>query len=115
VTDVLFSLLNTAQVKIGRRDARLFIDLSGLVHEHARRYVPGELATQVDQALAQLRLGQVRAEGELAKAGAQPEPHDLSETPAGPAGTAGTAGPLPAAPPPQPSPASRLWIPGRDL
>jgi hypothetical protein len=115
VTEVLFTLLNTAQVKIGRRDARLFIDLSALVHEHARRYGSGALAEQVDQALGQLRLAQVRAEDEAAKQGAEIEPDDLPETPVAPTGAAGPQ-PSPAAPPPaQPSPASKLWVPGRDF
>src|SRR6516165_7675909 len=35
VGDVLFSLLNAAQVKLGRRDARLLIDVSTVVLEHA--------------------------------------------------------------------------------
>lgn len=35
--DFLFSLLNAAQVKLGRRDARLLIDVAAAVaHEHAR-------------------------------------------------------------------------------
>ncbi len=37
--DILFSLLNAAQVKLGRRDARLLIDVSAVAHEHARPYL----------------------------------------------------------------------------
>src|SRR5690606_4844968 len=66
VAELLTSLLNAAQAKLGRRDARLLIDLSGLMIDHARRYVSKGLADQVDQALTQLRLGQVRAESEAA-------------------------------------------------
>jgi hypothetical protein len=60
--DFLFSLLNAAQVKLGRRDARLLINVTAVAHEHARPYLQGELARQIDQVLGQLRLGQVSAE-----------------------------------------------------
>lgn len=113
VTDVLSSLLNLAQVKLGRRDARLLIDLSAVLLGHARRYLPAELTSQVDQLLSQLRLAQVRAEG-AAAGGGRAEPNDLAETPAPPEGAAGQPAAPPAAPP-QPPPASRLWVPGRDL
>jgi hypothetical protein len=122
IAELLSGLLNAAQIKLGRRDARLLIDLSGLLHEHARRHLPAELTRQVDQVLHQLRLGQVRAEGEVANR--KPEPNDLAElpeppagTPAAPAGTPGqpAADPPAADPPGQPPAASRLWIPGRDF
>jgi hypothetical protein len=113
VTEVLFTLLNTAQVKLGRRDARLFIDLSGLVYEHARRYMSGELTRQVDQALGQLRLAQVRAEGDAARQQTAAEPNDLAEIPAPPA-SAGSA-PSDTPSPAQSPPASNLWVPGRDF
>lgn len=121
VVELLSGLLNAAQIKLGRRDARLLIDLSAVLHEHARRHLPAELTRQVDQALHQLRLGQVRAEAEAAQR--KPEPNDLPEAPASPAGTsaapAGTsAAPAgkPVAPPQkQPPAASRLWLPGRDF
>jgi len=116
VAELLSSLLNAAQAKLGRRDARLLIDLSGLVMDHVRRYVSTSLADQVDQALTQLRLrlGQVRAEGAASSGERRDEPNDLAETPTPPAGAA-----APAAEQPRPSPpssaASRLWVPGRDL
>jgi hypothetical protein len=81
--DVLFSLLQAAQVKVGRRDARLLIDVTTVAHEHARRYLPGELTKQVDQVLGQLRLAQVSAEGNAGKQG-QPEENDLDRAPAPP-------------------------------
>ena len=123
ITELLSGLLNAAQVKLGRRDARLLIDLSAVLHEHARGPLPAELTRQVDQALHQLRLGQVRAEGEAAQR--NPEPNALAGapappaappaapagTPAPPAGTPASAAP----PPPQPPAASRLWLPGRDF
>lgn len=110
VAELLSGLLNAAQVKLGRRDARLLIDLSAVMIDHMRRYVPAELAKQVDDVLGQLRLAQVRAEGATE---GKPEPNDLAEAPAPPADT-GTQPAQP--PPPQPPPAtSRLWVPGRDL
>lgn len=118
VTEVLSSLLNLAQVKLGRRDARLLIDLSGLLVEHARGYLPAGVTGQLDQVLSQLRLAQVQAES--AAGGSGPEPNDLAEVPRPPAGTGdppAPAGPAPTAglPPPQPPPTSRLWVPGRDF
>jgi hypothetical protein len=80
IGDVLFSLVQAAQVKVGRRDARLLIDVTAVAHEHARRYLPGDLTKQIDQILDQLRMAQVSAEG---KAG-QPEENDLDHTPAAP-------------------------------
>lgn len=116
VTELLSGLLNAAQIKLGRRDARLLIDLGSLLLDHSRPYLHRELTRQVEQALHQLRLAQVQAENEAqaesaAAGSSQPEQNDLSETPAPPSGAPAT----PAAPPPaQPSPTSRLWVPGRD-
>jgi len=78
--DLLFSLLHAAQVKLGRRDARLLIDVTALAHEHARPYLPGELTRQIDQLLGQLRLGQVSAESHASQQG-QPEENDLDRAP----------------------------------
>ena len=89
--DVLFSLLNAAQVKLGRRDARLLIDVSAVAHEHARPYLPGELSRQLDQALGQLRMGQVSAEGRASQQG-EPEENDLDRLPAPPAPPPPSAG-----------------------
>ena len=83
IRDVLFGLLNAAQVKLGRRDARLLIDVSTMAHEHARPYLPGELTRQIDQVLGQLRLGQVNAEGHASQQG-EPEENDLDRLPAPP-------------------------------
>ena len=108
VTDVFSTLLSAAQVKLGRRDARLFIDLCAQTLEYARRYLPEELGKQVETALGQLRLGQVSAENEVATG--EPEPNDLRQIPTPP--TAGKrmgadSGHQAA------SPTSKLWIPGR--
>ena len=81
--EFLFSLLHTAQVKLGRRDARLLIDMTAVAHEHARPYLPGELTRQIDQMLGQLRLGQVNAESHASQQG-QPEENDLDRAPAPP-------------------------------
>ncbi|HYB47545.1 MAG TPA: hypothetical protein VED20_09350 [Streptosporangiaceae bacterium] len=81
--DVLFSLLNAAQVKLGRRDARLLIDVAAVAHEHARPHLPGDLASQIDQVLGQLRMGQVSAESHASQQG-QPEENDLERAPAPP-------------------------------
>jgi len=83
--DFLFSLLNAAQVKLGRRDARLLIDVTAVAHEHARPYLQGELNRQIDQVLGQLRMGQVNAESQASQKG-HPEENDLNQAPAPPAG-----------------------------
>jgi hypothetical protein len=132
VAEVLSALLNAAQVKLGRRDGRLLLDLSASVLDGARAHLPAEFLEQVDGVLSQLRVTQVEAEGEVAAAKAQghEEPNDLggARTPeAGPGGDAGgTTGDDAAATPPStappstappredpPSAASRLWVPGR--
>jgi hypothetical protein len=81
--DVLFSLLSAAEVKLGRRDARLLIDVTAVAHEHARPYLPGELTRQIDQVLGHLRLGQVSAESRASQQG-QPEDNDLDRAAAPP-------------------------------
>jgi hypothetical protein len=77
------TLINAAQVKLGRRDARLLIDVSTVAHEHARPYLPNELTKQIDQALGQLRLSQVTAEGHPGPQG-EPEQNDLDRVPTPP-------------------------------
>ena len=83
IGEVLFSLLNAAQVKLGRRDARLLIDVSTVAHEQARPYLPDELSRQIDQVLGQLRMAQVSAEGHASRQG-EPEDNDLGGRPAPP-------------------------------
>jgi hypothetical protein len=118
IGDVVFSLLNAAQVKLGRRDARLLIDVTTVALEHARPYMPAELTGQIDQVLGQLRLAQVSAEGHATQA-SEPEDNDLDRVPAPPpAGAvqppAGAVQPPTGAaqPPAGPAP-SKLWVPGR--
>lgn len=129
LAEVLSLLLNAAQVKLGRHDARLMIDASAVLLEHVRPHADANLAKQVDDALGQLRIGQVQAEKAVA-AKDVPEPNDLSRAPAPPSGAAAPgsapsqptqpsqrAEPAQPAPPRQPtqqrSPASKLWVPGR--
>lgn len=103
VSELLFQLLSAAQIKLGRKDARLLIDLAGVVTDQARGHVSEGFAKQVDESLGQLRFAQVSAEREVAQR-AEPEPNDLASVPTPPA--------APSAPPPAP-PASKLWVPGR--
>jgi len=107
ITDLFSTLLSTAQVKLGRRDARLFIDLCAQALEYSDCYLSEELAKQVETALGQLRLAQVSAEREVAKG--EPEPNDMSHVPKPP-----TVGNREEADSDQPaSPSSKLWVPGR--
>ncbi len=112
VTEMISVLLNAAQVKLGRRDARLLIDLSSLVIDHVRQHVSADLATQVDQALGQLRLSQVQAESEAARQ-SEREANDLEQPPAAASGQQPSQPATSQEPPGKP--ASRLWVPGRDF
>jgi hypothetical protein len=112
LADVFSSLLSTAQVKLGRRDARLFIDLAAQALEYAGPHLPADLTGQVEGALGQLRMAQVSAEQQAAGQG-EPEPNDLERTPSPPASSAAGS---PSAPPGSTSPppaASKLWVPGQ--
>jgi hypothetical protein len=80
VADAMFALLSTAQVKLGRRDARLLIDLSAVMLEHVREYLPDDLVKEADRRLGGLRLGQVSAENEAARK-AEAEANDLDRVP----------------------------------
>lgn len=106
IEELLFSLVNAAQVKLGRRDARLLIDLAAVTHEHARLYLPDQLSKEIDQLLGQLRMAQVSAEGR-ASGRTEPEQNDLDRMPTPP--TSGTAQP------PADRPARKLWVPGDPL
>ena len=86
--EFLVSLLNAAQVKLGRRDARLLIDVTAVAHEHARPYLPDELTRQIGQMLGQLRMGQVSAESHASEQG-QLEENDLDQAPVAPSANAG--------------------------
>jgi len=133
VAEVQSALLNAAQVKLGRNDGRLLLDLATMVNEHTRGLVDEQLTQQVDQAMQQLRVAQVEGEQEVIAAAQEghSEANDLSRRPpepgapreAAPAvadgegddGAAGEGG----EPSQQPqtgdggAAASRLWVPGR--
>ncbi len=108
-------MLNAAQVKLGRRDGRLLLDLATSTVEGARAYLPSELVDQVDDVLAQLRVAQVEAEREVAEAAQQGQVEEGDLTDGGSGAAAGTGtDPTTSAPPEEPpSAASRLWVPGR--
>lgn len=111
VADSAFSLLSAAQAKLGRRDARLLIDLATVSVEHAREYLSADLTKQVDDVLGQLRLAQVRAEGQASSG--QPEENDLDRAPSPPGAQGSPAtGAAPQSPTSAPA-TSKLWIPGR--
>lgn len=101
-------LLQAAQVKLGRPDARVLIDAVAAVADAVGARARGGIADQVAGAVTQLRMAQVEAERE---AGVAPP----EEAAPGPATDATTPPPAAAPPPPTapPSAASRLWIPGR--
>ncbi len=61
-------LLEGAQVKIGRNDGRLLLDCAQVLLAHVRPYADKQLVAQVDEAVAQLRMAQVQAEGQLQRA-----------------------------------------------
>lgn len=113
VTEVLSLVLNAAHVKLGRRDARLLIDLTTVMMDYLRQYLSDDVVKQVDRALGQLRLGQVSAEKEAASTG-KTEQNDLDRFPTPPASaTPGQQAAAPTSTTSATSAASRLWIPGR--
>ena len=123
LVEVVNALLQAVQVKLGRPDARLLLDVVAAITDSTRGRADEQLVTQVADAVAQLRLAQVEAEGE---GGAAPS-----------AAGAGSAASAPSQPSPAPHPAaepaprpgpqtgpqtgsqggaagggSRLWVPG---
>ena len=126
VAQVFSELASAAQVKLGRRDARLLIDLAAAFQDAAAARIDERLATQMRTAVDQLRLGQVDAEKQLQQLRAEgrlPAEEDGDLPASGPATAGGTPSgdapattPAPGAAPPPPSgqsAASRLWVPGR--
>ncbi len=105
-----FSILASgAEVKLGRRDGRLLIDAASALAEAVGPQLDRQLADQLNQAITQLRVGQVDAEKQLAQLRAEgklpeQEQGDLPETAA--------ASERPAEEE-RPAAASRLWLPGR--
>lgn len=130
VAEVISAVINAAQVKLGRNDGRLLLDLTAVLNEGTRGQVDAELTKQIDDALGQLRMAQVQAEQEIVQAATEghveqndlprrPAPLRLADRPAPAEGEAAAAGDdedAPSTPPQQPAPgsaASRLWVPGR--
>jgi hypothetical protein len=110
IGDAMFTLVDAAQVKLGRRDARLLIDLVAVSLTHTRDYVSAELAKQIDGLLGHLRYAQVAAEGRAGQPGQVDEDNDLDRVPTPPAAPQSGAQPEQA---PTTSPTSGLWVPGR--
>jgi hypothetical protein len=117
LVEVVNVLLQAAQVKLGRPDARLLIDAVAAVAQAAAGRADAALLGQVGEAVTQLRLAQVEAEGD---AQAPPGPSGVTSKPtpgasAPAADRPGGPAPGPAAgrPPEAPPAGSRLWVPGR--
>ncbi|MBW3578730.1 MAG: hypothetical protein KY462_13515 [Actinobacteria bacterium] len=111
-----FSVLASgAEVKLGRRDARLLIDAAAALADAVRSHADERLVTQMDQALTQLRTAQVDAEDELNKLRAEgklPE-EEAGDLPTGDRPAQGDAGGADDTQPTRPAGTSRLWVPGR--
>ncbi|MEX0831378.1 MAG: hypothetical protein WD007_02140 [Nitriliruptoraceae bacterium] len=113
VAEVATALINAAQVKLGRSDARLLLDLVAVVADQVRGRVPDELTGQLDEALTQLRLAQVDAEKQLkAEGSAEPAqgPATTPSTDTGAGQSQGTGESSTAAS--DNSTGKRLWTPG---
>lgn len=110
IADVFSTLITTAEVKLGRRDARLFIDVCAAMLEHAGPYVSDDFGKQVENALGRLRFGQVSAERQMVNKG-ESEPNDLSRVPTPPA--TGAPAEAPTGSRSTEAPSSGLWVPGR--
>ncbi len=113
LVEVINALLQAAQVKLGRPDARLLIDAVAAMADTLQGRADASLLDQVGQAVSQLRLAQVEAEG-----GAAPAEQAVDAGGPAPSGadTAPDAGPAAAPTPPPPAQGgqgSRLWVPGR--
>ena len=104
LVEVVNVLLQAAQVKLGRPDARLLIDAVAAVAQVSSGRADEALLSQVGQAVTQLRLAQVEAEG---GEGAATAASDAPQTPPTPPAT--PRGPAAA---PEGQQRSRLWTPG---
>ncbi len=112
LAEVSSALLNAAQVKLGRRDARLLIDLTAAIADGGRDALSEDIIGQLDDALNQLRVAQVEAEKQVSASG-EAESNDLGQEPSdaekGPSEGSSSSGPADAGG----DAASRLWVPGR--
>jgi hypothetical protein len=120
LVEVVNVLLQAAQVKLGRPDARLLIDAVAAVADAAAGRADAALLGQVGQAVTQLRMAQVEAEG--GQPGREPQipPSTPAAAPTPPAGGPAAPGAGPGAEPGAGPGAgqggagrSRLWVPGR--
>ena len=84
VAGALQELLTAAQVKLGRNDGRLLLDLVAVLNDATRGQLDEQLTNQVEDALSQLRLAQVQAEREIVNAATEGhvEQNDLPRRPA---------------------------------
>jgi hypothetical protein len=113
LAELLSMLLSTVQVKLGRPDGRLLLDVLAAIGRSVEGRIDPGLAGQVASALAELRLAQVEAERQLGTAVGEGGAEATADADA----AAGTDPPVPPPPSPPPSapggsPASRLWVPG---
>lgn len=123
-----YTMLGTgAEVKLGRPDARVLIDAMAAMVAAVGQRVPGDLAGQLQNGVAQLQTAQVQAEQHLAaQSGGEQPAGSAAQRPAATQQPAGTQQPSGAAQQPagaqrpagaeQPSgqrATDRLWIPGR--
>lgn len=138
VAGALQELLTAGQVKLGRNDGRLLLDLVSVLNDATRGEVDEQLTQQVDDALSQLRMAQVQAEREIVQAATEGhveqndlprrppklelqreerEPAPAGEGEAGQDATAAEGGPQQGTQQSSgqtgSSAASRLWVPGR--
>lgn len=123
LVEVVNALLQAVQVKLGRPDARLLLDVVAAITDSTRGRADEQLVAQVADAVAQLRLAQVEAEGEGGATPSAPGAGSAASAPSQP-----SPAPHPAAEPaPRPGPqtgpqtgsqggaaggGSRLWVPG---
>ena len=107
LVEVVNVLLQAAQVKLGRPDARLLIDAVAAVAQVAAGRADEALLGQVGQAVTQLRMAQVEAEGGEVGAAPSRSPSGEATAPSAPPGSAPAAPGGPEAPQ-----RSRLWTPG---
>jgi hypothetical protein len=100
IAQVYEMLGTTAEVKLGRPDARVLIDTMNAVVQTGAASLPDELAQRMRDGIAQLQVAQVQAEREPAD-----EPPDAGEP---------SAEQPPGASEQDQRMTDRLWIPGRE-
>jgi hypothetical protein len=105
VVQAVNMLATGAQVKLGRDDARVLIDVIAAVADTADGRVDADLVKQIREAVSQLKMAQVQAERDLAQAEtAAPQRPDEAAAP--------SSGPE--QPVQDQRLTDRLWVPGRE-